>query len=103
MLQAVPTQVDVVVEQDHVVALAGLDAEVDRPRERIVVIELDDLDVRPVFTQPLAGLVGRAVLDDDHLVGDGLRGQVLQAARREVPAVVRGDDDVDRGGHSRPC
>ena len=99
VLEEVRSQIDVVVQQHYVLALAGRHAQVDGLRERMVVLERDDRHERPVAPQRLARPIGRAVVDDDHPVGERLCGEVIQAAGGQLPVVVGGYDDVDRVGH----
>ncbi len=98
-LQAVGTQLDVVVEQDHVLALTGMHPAVDGAGIAVVGRELDDGRLRPVVAHALGRAVTGAVIDDDHAMGHGLACQMRQAVARQRIVVVDGNDDVDRGGH----
>ncbi len=84
----------------QVVRPARRDPPVDGLRERVVSLERDDAHLGPVACERLARLVGRAVVDDDRAMGSALERQVSEAAARQIPAVVRGNDHVDRAGHS---
>jgi hypothetical protein len=101
-LDEVGTAIHVVVEQHHDLARPGGDAAVACLGEASVVLEALEIDLRPFAAKTLAGVVGRAVVDDDHAVPDGLRAQVAKAAEGELVAPVGDDHHVDRRRHRAP-
>ena len=82
----------VVVEQDEDLAVGALGAEVHRAGEAGVVVEAQHVGAR----QPLGGgrdrVALRAVVDDDRLVRDGLRGERLEHPPEPLPGHGRDDD-----------
>jgi hypothetical protein len=94
-LEEVRPAVDVIVEQHDHAAGTRAGARVRGHRERPVLGQRDDLDLRKLARHRRARIVRRAVVDEDHAMDDRLAPQVLETARREVVAPVGGDDDVD--------
>ncbi len=90
------------VGEDEDVAARPLGAPHERPllADRLVV--QDELEGEPAreLDEPLAGAVGRAVVDDDHLEAPvGRREQRADAADHDVAVVLARDE----GGHERPA
>ncbi len=103
VLQAVRVEVDIVVEHHDHLASSGRHAAVHGLGKRPVPLEAQDLHAGPFAGQRVRGLVGRAVVDEDHPVLAALRGEVTQAARGQIPVVVGKDHDVDRRRHGGAC
>jgi hypothetical protein len=84
------------VEEDHSVPPATLESGIEGRSLAATLLE-DHVDTVGERRQDLTRVVGRAVVDDDHVdVRMGLRAGALERFGEEAPVVVVGDDDVDR-------
>ena len=100
LLEEVRVAVDVVVEQDHDVAVTERDRPVAGFREPAIVLGAGAHDVRPLGPDALERVVARPVVTQQDPVLTRLRGEVLEAALGEVVAVVGHHGDVDRQAHA---
>jgi len=95
-LQELRLALDVVVQQDERVSLRLHHATVDRSAEADVRVQANEADARRC-ADDLGRSVGRAVVDHDDLVRDGLPLERPEQRGDEVGAVERRDDDGDAG------
>ena len=88
------------VEKDEIPASSGAPAGVARGGQSLVL--LADEPHGGHSRHHRRGIVGRPVVDDDHLQGaDGLGANAGEGVAEERGLVERGDDDGDRGRHRR--
>ncbi len=88
----------VVVQQHQIAPVRFAASDVRRAGETTVGVERNDPHLGEVVAHEIDGSVTRRVVDEDDLgCGLALRSHRLEAGTEPVPAVVRHDDDRDRG------
>nr|WP_249009839.1 hypothetical protein [Conexibacter sp. DBS9H8] len=97
-------KLNVVVEQNDELASPCVHTGIDCIGKAAVDLQGHDGHLRPLTGEPLSGVVGGGVVDDDHAVRFGLGGEAREAAGGQRVVPVNGDDDINLlsgGGHRR--
>jgi hypothetical protein len=94
-VEEIGTAVDIVVEQHHYLARTRRHAPVAGLGKASIVLEVLEMSGRPLAAQTGSSVVGRSVVNHDHVVGNRLTTQVTQATVGQLIPVVGDDHRID--------